>query len=43
MKLPRTIDCIVYALVVVLSLTILWLVANVPADFFDTHSVYQGF
>jgi hypothetical protein len=40
---PRIIEHAIYVLVIVLSLMVLWLVANVPADFFDTRSVYQGF
>jgi hypothetical protein len=32
-----------YALIVLLSLAALWLVFNAPANFFNTHAVYQGF
>jgi hypothetical protein len=43
MKIPRTIERLIYALVVVLSLLALWLVANAPANFLNARVVYQGF
>ena len=43
MKLPRTIEHAIYAVVIVLALIALWLVANVPANFLNTRAVYQGF
>jgi hypothetical protein len=42
--LPRLIlKRLVYALVTILSLVILWLVLNAPANFLSTRVVYQGF
>jgi hypothetical protein len=43
MKARSTIERLVYALVILLSLAALWLLANAPADFSTVHAVYQGF
>ena len=39
----RGVDRFVYAVIVVLSLTALWLVLNAPANFLNARVVYQGF
>jgi hypothetical protein len=39
---PKTIECLVYALVIVLSLIVLGLIAFAP-DFMNSQVIYQGF
>ncbi len=43
MTIRSIIECLIYALVVMLSLVALWLVASVPANFLNARVVYQGF
>ena len=43
MKLPRTIERAIYAVIVLLSLVALWLVFNAPASLLNARVVYQGF
>jgi hypothetical protein len=40
---PTVLKNSVYLLVVILSLTAIWLVLNAPPDFINTRAVYQGF
>jgi hypothetical protein len=43
MRPNSIIERFIYALLVILSLAVLWLVLNAPATFLNVHSVYQGF
>jgi hypothetical protein len=43
MKISPLINRLIYALAVILSLIVLWLVQNAPADFLNARVVYQGF
>lgn len=43
MKTPTSIERIIYALLVVLSLVAIWLATNAPSIFLNARVVYQGF
>jgi hypothetical protein len=43
MKPTKTIEQLIYALVVALSLAAIFLVINAPNNFLNVHAVYQGF
>jgi hypothetical protein len=43
MKPSKTLEQLIYALLVVLSLIAVWLVLNAPANFLNARVVYQGF
>lgn len=43
MKQPQIIEQVIYGLIVILSLVVLWLVANAPDGILNAHVVYQGF
>ena len=41
--MTKFVDRLIYALIIVLSLTALWLLFNTPADFLNARVIYQGF
>lgn len=43
MKIPPIIERSIYVLLIAASLLALWLVANAPDTYLNSHVVYQGF